>query len=512
MMTKRAKIIDPAPQLKLRAGAQTVYEVAKAAYGPLSGNAVIEKTYGEPLISHDGVTNVEEVFLDDPVENMGARAIVQASRKSNKSVGDGTTAVAILAYQLLLEAQKLIAAGLNVRVVADKLAQAAMVAHTHVDGLTKPTTEAMLAKIATISAGDPALGEMIADVINEVGIDGGVLVEHSSGLGVSNEIVDGFYFPKGLPHILFATDFQNLRAVYENVPMLLVDKRLSKQTDLAPVLDQIASSGVKELVIVGEVTDEALTLLALNKQKGIITVTPVEPPVFDGGRTLFLEDLAVLTGAKVYSEGSFDLDMLGAAEKVVITEFNTTIVGADGDSEQVKQRVKELHANLKQATHPTTIEAIKNRLSRLTGKVAILRVGGAVELEQTETKLRVDDAVCATQAAIRTGVVPGGGVTLATVQGTNFDDSFKRPFELLATNAGLNPQSQLARLEHAPAWYGFDLLNPIGTGDWAAVDLLKAGILDPAGVIHEVITNAVSVATKLISVSVAIVYKDRTIQ
>lgn len=509
MMTKRAKVLSPSPQLSLMEGVRAVYEVAKAAYGPLSGNAIIEKVYGEPLISHDGVTNIDEVYLEDPVQNMGARAIAQASRKSNKSVGDGTTAVAILAYHLFTESQKLIAAGINVRQVSQHLQNAANIAHEHIDKLTKKTTEDMLIKVATISAGDSALGAMIADIIGEVGIDGGVLVEHHDGLGVSNEIVDGFYFAKGLSHMAFATDFQNLRAMYEDVPILLTDKRLSKQTDIAPILDQIASNGVKELVIIGEVTDEALALLALNKQKGIITTTPVEPPVYGGGRTLFLDDLAVLTGGKVYSEGEFSTDMLGAASKVVITEFNTTIVGADGDSDEVKSRIAELQDNLETAQSPITISAIKDRLAKLTGKVAIIRVGGAVELEQEETKLRVDDAVCATQAAIRGGVVPGGGVTLATVSGTHFDDAFKKPLEVLSRNAGLNPQSQLAALKKASEWCGFDLLAPIGAGDWEPVDLLEAGILDPAQVLHEIVTNATSVVSKLISVSVAITYADR---
>lgn len=512
MLTNRAKTIlnRNETQVKIRAAARTVYEVAKASYGPKSGDAMLEMTYGSPVLSHDGVTNLDQIYLEDPTENNAARVIIQASQKNNERVGDGTTAVALLASSLIMKGQEMVASGIGPREVMAKLKEAAEIAHKKIDSLTKPISPEMLEKVAVISAADTELGAMIADVIAEIGLDGGTHIENYDGPGVTNEIVDGFYFPKGFTHLAFATDYQNLKAVYQDVAILLTAKRLSKQTDLGPILDKIALSGIKELVIIGDVTDEALAMLALNKQKGIITVTPVEPPVYDGSRTLFLEDLAVLTGGMVHPEGSnasdFDVKHLGAAEKVVITEHSTTIMGADGEKEEVGKRVKDLQDQLKLATAQVTIQAIKNRLAKLTGKVAIFRVGGAVEAEQGETKFRAQDAICAVQAAIRGGVVPGGGKTLAQVEGTAFDSVFQQPFLQLASNAGLNPEKYLAQLEQLKDWEGFDF----STANPQPVDMETAGILDPALVLHETVTNATSVATRLINVSASVAYQDRS--
>lgn len=480
---------------------EKVYKVAKASYGPKAGNALLGMTYGNAIISRDGVTNISHLKLEDKAEDDVAQVMIQASKKNNQRVGDGTTAVTILAHHLLKEGQRLVAGHENPMAVSRKLEEAGRRAVEVVDILTKQVDNPeLLAKVATISAGDPAIGEMIADSLTQVTLDGGVVVENSEGLGITNKIVDGFYFQKGNAIPAFMKDFQRVVSEYRDVAILLTDKRLSTNADIGPILDAVIGSGIKELVIIGEVADEAQITLALNRQKGLLMTTPVEPPVFGGSRTLFLEDLATLTGGTVLTEGSgngdFSTDMLGAAEKVVINEYSTTIIGADGAKEDVDSRIVTLKEQLAEAEHPVSIQAVKDRLSKLTGKIAIIRVGGAMEVDQKEAKLRVEDAVCAVQAAMRGGIVPGGGVTLTRITGTDFDDAFTQPFRQLFDNAGLNTEKYLFMVEGAKPWHGFDLNNLSDK----PVDLLKAGVIDPALVMKEVITNAVRVAASLITV------------
>lgn len=488
---------------------EKVYEVAKASYGPKAGNALLGMTYGDAVLSRDGVKNISHLKLPIKAEDDVAQIMIQASKKNNQRVGDGTTAVAILAFHLLREAQGLVAGHQNSMAVSRKLEAAGRVAIKYVESVTKEVKDPkFLAKVATISAGDPAIGEMIADSLNEVTLDGGVVVENADGLGITNEIVDGFYFQKGNAVPAFMKDFQRVESAYENVAILLTDKRLSTNADIGPIIDAVVGGGYKELVIIGEVSDEAQISLALTRQKGILMTTPVEPPVFGGSRTLFLEDLATLTGGRVFGEGSssndFDVDMLGAAEKIVINEYSTTIIGADGAKEDVDSRIAILKEQLAEAEHPVTIRAIKDRLSKLTGKIAIIRVGGALQVDQKESKLRVEDAVCAVQAAMRGGIVPGGGVTLARVTGTDFDDAFSQPFRQLFDNAGLNTEKHLFKIEGTEPWLGFDLNNLTDE----PIDLLEAGVIDPALVMIEVITNAVRVASSLITVATLVTAVD----
>jgi chaperonin GroEL len=505
MMNPKTVLFEEESQTKIRLGAEKVYQVAKAAYGPKAGNVLLEKSWGDPILSRDGVTNVREVFLEDPAENMAARIIVQASQKNNQTVGDGTSAVVILAYHLLKEAQRKIGAGINRMTVSRELEQEAETICAYIDSIKKNVTEDMVQKVAAISAGDEALGSLIADTINEVGLDGGVTVEEYQGLGVQNEIVDGFYFQKGFTDINLINNYSLLKSEFTEVPILISEKRLSTVSDIAPLLDKIVGANIRNLVIIGDVVDDALGVLLLNKIKGNITATVVDAPVYGGNRTLFLEDVAVMTGGKVLLSGtdtqSFDKEYLGYAEKVIINEFSTTIIGADGEKDNVVKRIDDLKQQLDEAVHPVTIEAIKNRLSKLTGKIAILRVGGATEVEMKESKLRVEDAVCAVQAAIRDGVVPGGGVALAKAPTTW--KSFQQPFMELLENAGENPHEYLAKAMVAKQWHGYDIKNlkPSTT------DMLEAGIIDPAQVIKEVVVNAISVVSRLITTTAMITIK-----
>lgn len=496
-------------QSKIADGIEKIYRVAEAAYGPKAGNVSIEQVYGDPLVSRDGVTNVDKVFLEDPIENQAAAIIKQASRKSNKKVGDGTTAVVILAYHLYHEARKLIAGGHNQMEVARSLKNTAVDVIKQIDAMKKAVSEDLLRHVANISAGDPNVGEMIADVIQEVGVDGGVTLEDFAGVGIYNEIVDGFYFRRGFTNINLTTDPANLESRHINVPILITEKRLTTATDVAPILDKIVGKGIKELLIVGDVGDEALSVLLINRLKGIITTTVVDAPVFDAMRSLFMEDLAVVTGGRVFLAGAnpsdFDVEMLGYAGKVIVNESSTTILDGDGDSEQVATRVSDLRSQLAEAETENAIDAIRNRLARLTGKIAIIRVGGAVEAEQAEIKLRVQDAICAVQAAIKDGIVPGGGIALARINAPAFTNAFRQPFKTLVSNSGLNPEEALWKALQASEWEGFDLRKD----ELELTDLMKDGIVDPASVIKEVVQNAASVVAQIITLKASIYYLDR---
>lgn len=496
-------------------GVEQVYMVAKAAFGPGAGNVIIELPYGDPIISRDGVTNVEKVYLPDPVENAAARLIVQASRKSNKKVGDGTTAVVILARCLYVEAQRLIAQGLNRMEVSRMLKRTVPEVIAQIDKMKIDVTPDLLKHVSVVSAGDEAIGHMIADVISEVGLDGGVTVEDFAGVGIYNELVDGFYWRKGFTSVNLINDPSNLESRHENVDILISEKKLATTADIAPILDKIVTqSGTgKELVLVGDVTEEVLGLLFLNRLKGIINVTVVDLPVFGAMRSLTLEDLALVTGGKVYLHGAnasdFELEWLGGAQRVILNEFSTTIIGGEGHDEDVSKRTSELSTQLQGAESPITAEALRERLARLTGKVAIIRVGGATEVEQGEVKLRVQDAICAVQAAIKDGIVPGGGVALARIKCENFEEALKQPFLTLVENCGYSSDRAYWRLMESKAsrWYGYDLKDP--TFDYTPINTLKAGVVDPASVVKETVINAVSVIAELITGQVGLMLADR---
>jgi chaperonin GroEL len=507
-MSKLVKdvIFDDDLHAKIAKGLKIAYNVAKASFGPNAGNALIEYPYGDPLISRDGVTNLRKLILDDPIENAAVQVVVQASKHNDQSVGDGTTGSVVLAYHLYTEGRRRVAAGENPMVVSRQIIEAGNRAVEQIDKIKTPLNPKMLNKVATTSAGDAAIGELVAETVNAVGADGGVTLEDFAGRGVWNEIVEGFYFRKGLVSAYLAKDPANLESKHYKAPILILDKQLSEQGEAAEIMERIIDKGLKELVIVGSVAGDALAFIVQLRLSNKLLVSIVDAPY--EARSLFLEDLALMTDATVLTEGfdvnEFEVGMLGFAEKTVITTIGTTLLGADGQAEKIAKRVKELQTQLKEATSPVDIEMIRGRLSRLTGKVAIIRVGGATETEQKEVKLRVQDAVGAAQAALKEGILPGGGTTLARLD-VGFKEAFEAPFLQLAQNSGVNAERLLFQLQDAPDNYGFDLRNITDK----PTDLIKAGVVDPALVVKEVVTNAASVAAKLLTTSSGITLANR---
>lgn len=488
-------------QKKILNASEAVYKVAKAAYGPKAGNVLLGFKNGAPLLSRDGVTNIKRIKLADAVEDDVAQVITQASEKNNQKVGDGTTGVPILAHHLLLAAQRLESKGVNPMEIADKLKEAERFVLEYIDSVKKKSSDEYLQKIATVAAGDPALGEMIADVLKEVGVDGGVIIEQYEGLGVHNEIIDGFYFNKGYKDTDLINDQSSNQSNHTEVPILISNKTFNTELEIGPVLNKIVQAGYKEIIIIGEVNNAALETLKMTRAKGLLLAVPVDPAYTVGGRTLFLDDIAIKVGGQVYNGVEFNPEThLGFAKEVLVTSYSTTILEGDGESELVKERIASLKEQLAEETHPQSIEFIKARLARLTGKMATIKVGGAIEFEREETKLRVQDSVCAVQSAMKDGILPGGGTTLARVKGTEFDGAFVQPFRALFENAGLNPDTYLARLEDSEIWQGFNLRNMTEK----PIDMLKEGIIEPSLVVSEVVTNAVALVRGLITASAAL--------
>lgn len=499
---------------KLERGVSAVYEVAKAAYGPGAGNALLEINYGYPQISRDGVNNVRKVFLDDPVENMAARTIVLASEASNRKVGDGTTAAVILSYHLYKEANKLLGAGHNRMEISKIIQSTAEDVVEQLDKMKKEVTPELLHNVATISAGDEGIGGMIADAIETVGADGGITVEGFDGLGVYSDQVQGFYYRKGFTHEMLVSNPSSRESRVSDADILITDKVLKTVADIAPILDTIIKSAGRgaEIVIIGDVEDEALAVLAENMARGNVRPTLVGVPVHGAMKSLFLTDIATITGGTVIPTGSngssFTLEMLGGADKIIVNAYSTSIIGGQGAREDTELLVKDLHDQLDEAESQIDIEVIRGRLSRLTGKIVNIHVGGATPVERDEVKLRVDDAVCAVQAALKGGVVPGGGIALARVDVGLLGDAFKQPFVTLVQNAGFNTEKALFKvLEEKDLWKGFDLRDK--NFDYKVADLIKVGVTDPTLVIKEVVINASSVVAKLITTSVSLTFADR---
>ena len=509
---------------KVLGGAKALYDAVKVTFGPKGRNVVIEKTYGAPTITHDGVTVAEAVDLGNEDEEtlgyqMGAKLIKTAAQKLNKVAGDGTTTVTVLTYNILAEANKLIAAGHNpmdlrkgIEAAGAEIVKGINATAEQIEG-----DDSKVAEVATISAGDAEIGKLIANVISKIGKDGVVTVEQGQGLEMQSEITEGYTYDKGYASPFFITDTQRQEATFDKPEILITDKKISAVNDIVPFLEKMAQTGRKDLVIIAEdVEGEALSVLVLNKLKGVFNTLVLKAPAFGENRKQIMEDIAILTGATVVSSekgmGLEDcgLEILGQARKIIATKDQTTIINGAGDAREVKARIADIKAQAESALSDYETEQFNKRAAALAGKVAVIKVGGATETEIDEKKYRVDDAVAATKAALDEGIVPGGGVTLVNLAKGIKDDNagatilknaLKAPFTQIMENAGLNSQALLAQVEAAKDGQGINVMTP----EKGLVDLKKAGVVDPARVTREAVQNAVSIAATTITMGALIV-------
>ena len=521
-MAKKIFYADQARD-KVLSGAKQLYDAVKVTFGPKGQNVVIEKSYGNPTITHDGVTVAEAVDLGSTEANLGeqigAKLIKSAAQKLNKVAGDGTTTVTVLTYNILNEANKLIAAGVNPMELRKGIEQAGQEIVQKINQTAEKIAgdDKKVAEVATISAGDPEIGKLIADVISKIGKDGIVTVEAGQGLEMEQEIVEGFSYDKGYSSPFFVTDINRQEAIFNKPLILLTDKKISSSSEILPILEKVAQSGHKDLVIIAEeVSGEALSLLVLNKLKGVFNSLVLKAPAFGDRRKEILEDIAVLTDAIVISEDKgmkledTEVSALGSAKKIIATKDSSTIISGAGKQSAVSDRIELIKSQANLATSDYDREQYEKRAAALSGKVAVIKVGGATETEIDEKKYRVDDAVAATKAALDEGIVTGGGVTLVNLADQLEEkdagakivkNALKAPLLHILENAGLNAQALLAAVENAKPGQVINVMEP----EKGLQDLKKAGVIDPARVTREAVQNAISIAATAITMGALIV-------
>lgn len=514
---------DEEARRRLLAGAEILFNAVKTTMGPKGRNVVISKGYGSPTVTHDGVTVAKGIELPEDDETLGyktgAELIKQAASKMNDVAGDGTTTVTVLTYHILNEANKLIAAGHNPMQLRKGLEKAAEQVIAELKGMREDISgdNKRVAEVATISAGDGDIGQLIADVIAKVGKEGVVTVEEGQGLAMESEVVEGFTFDRGFVSPYMVTDTARMEAVYDKPLILITDKKISSVQEFLPILEKVAQTGKKDLVVIAEdIEGEALGTLILNRLKGVFNTIAIKAPAFGDRRKEVLEDVAILTGGQVISEEqgftfeNADIGMLGTARRVIVDKDNTTIIEGAGSEASLKARIAQIKAQADGSSSEYEKENYDKRRAALDGKVAVIKVGGATETEIEEKKFRVDDAVAAVKAALDEGIVSGGGVTLVNLaSGISADDAgalllknaLVQPFVQLMTNAGLNAQALLAQVQDSKKGMGVDVNSP----ENGLIDVKKAGVVDPARVTKEAILNASSIAGTAMTMGALIV-------
>ncbi len=521
MAAKQVIFQDEARQ-KLKKGIDILAQAVATTLGPKGRNVALERKFGGPSITHDGVSVAKEIELKDPFENMGAQLLKEAATKTNDIAGDGTTTSTVLAHAMVTEGLKALAAGANAMLLKRGIEAATKKVSEYLKEQAIPVkTKEDMAHVAAISAQDREIGELIAEVFDKVGNDGVITVEESKGLEFEVEYVEGMQFDRGYISPYFVTDPEKMEAVIENPYILVYDKKISAAQDLIPLLEKLLQIGKRDLVIIAEdVEGEALATLVLNKLRGVLNVLAVKAPGFGERRKAMLQDIAILTGAQLISEETgrklegVTIEDLGQAEKVVADKENTTIIGGKGDPEMIKARIEQIKVEIEKATSDYDREKLQERLAKLVGGVAIIRVGAATETELKEKKHRVEDAVSATRAAVEEGILPGGGVALLNAvsvledfkadnedaqMGVNIvRKALEKPMMLIAENAGVDGSvvvETVKRLqkEKGNNRIGYDVIS----GEY--VDMVEAGIIDPAKVTRGALENAASIAAMILS-------------
>ncbi len=521
-MTAKQIIFGDEARQKLQRGVDVLARAVATTLGPKGRNVALDRKFGSPSITHDGVSVAKEIELEDPFENMGAQLLKEAATKTNDIAGDGTTTSTVLAHAIVTEGMKALAAGANAMLLKRGIESAAKAVSDKIaDQAIEIKTKEEMAHVASISAQDKEIGELIAEVFDKVGNDGVITVEESKGMEFETEYVEGMQFDRGYISPYFITDPEHMEAVVEEPYILLHDKKISAAQDIVPILEKLVQIGKRDLVIIAEDVDgEALATLVLNKLRGMLNVLAVKAPGFGDRRKAMLQDIAILTGGTVISEEtgrkleSATIDDLGRAEKVVSTKEETTIVGGKGDPKAIEARIEQIRVEIERATSDYDREKLQERLAKLAGGVAVIRVGAATETELKEKKHRVEDAVSATRAAVEEGIVPGGGVALLNASSV-LDDvkmdnedaqmgvnivrkALLMPMRLIAENAGLDGAvivDTVRRLQQEKKndHIGFNVL----TGEYE--DMIKAGVIDPAKVTKGALENAASIAAMILT-------------
>ncbi len=522
-MAAKQLVFGEEARRKLRDGIDVLAEAVATTLGPKGRNVALDRKFGSPTITHDGVTVAKEIELEDPFENMGVQLLKEAATKTNDIAGDGTTTSTVLAHAMVTEGLKTLAAGSNPMMLKRGIEAASKkVAESIKSQAIEISTKEEIASVATISAQDTSIGDLIAEVMDKVGKDGVITVEESKGLEFEQEYVEGMQFDRGYISPYFITDSENMEAVIENPYILVYDKKISAaQQDLIPLLEKLMQIGKRDLMIIAEDIDgEALATLVLNKLRGTLNVLAVKAPGFGDRRKATLQDIAVLTGATVISEETgrkletAEVADLGRAEKIVSDKDNTTIIGGKGDAKVIKGRINQIRVEIEKTTSDYDSEKLEERLAKLSGGVAIIRVGAATETELKEKKHRVEDALSATRAAVEEGIVPGGGVALLNaikkLDGMKLDSddgttgvnivrrALEMPMRRIAENAGFDGPVVVENVRQAQAKekntnIGFDILLE------KYVDMVKGGVIDPAKVTRGALENATSIAAMILT-------------
>ena len=516
-MAKQIKYGEDARKA-LENGVNTLADTVKITLGPKGRNVVLDKKYGAPLITNDGVTIAKEIELEDPFENMGAQLVKEVSTKTNDVAGDGTTTAVVLAQAMIREGLKNLAAGANPIVLKKGIAKAVETAVSELKQISKPVTDKKsIAQVASISAGDEEIGLLISEAMEKVGKDGVITIQEAKTMKTELTTVDGMQFDRGYASAYMVTDTDKMQAVYDNPFILITDKKISTIQEILPIIEPIAQQGQKLLIIAEDVEGDALAALVVNKLKGVFNSVAVKAPGFGDRRKAMLEDIAILTGGTVVSTDldidlkEVTIDMLGRASQIKVDKDNTTIVGGMGDPTEIQARINAIKGQIEETTSDYDKEKLQERLAKLAGGVAVINVGAATEVEMKEKKLRIEDALAATKAAVEEGIVPGGGTALLTTisaikkltETLTGDEktgaeiilrAVEEPVRQIAKNAGLDGSVILNDILRAnDPYYGFDAYKN------EYCDMVAVGIIDPTKVTRSALQNAASIASTLLT-------------
>src|SRR4051794_10501842 len=515
-MAAKDIIFDERARNRVMAGVDTLANAVKITLGPRGRNVVIEKSWGAPTVTKDGVTVAKEIELEDKFENMGAQMVKEVASKTSDVAGDGTTTATVLAQAIYTEGSKLVTAGANPMEIKKGIDEAVEAIVKHLKEQSKPTKgKTEIAQVGTISAnGDATIGNMIAEAMEKVGKEGVITVEEAKSMETTLDVVEGMQFDRGYLSPYFVTDSERMEAVLEDAYILVHEKKISSMKDLLPLLEQTAKSGKPLLIVAEEVDGEALATLVVNKLRGTLNVCAVKAPGFGDRRKEMLKDLAVLTGGQAITEDlglkleSLTLKDLGRAKRITVDKDNTTIVEGAGKKADIEGRVKQIRAQVEDTTSDYDREKLQERLAKLVGGVAVIKVGAATESEMKEKKARVEDALHATRAAVEEGIVPGGGVALiralSSLDGLKFSDdrqygvniirrSVEEPLRQIAGNAGVDGSIVVEKVKNGKGAFGFNA----ATEEYE--DLVKAGVIDPTKVVRAALQNAASVASLMLT-------------